>query len=250
QASPLSLRAGGRGSAGAYTEKRDPTFMARPMSPLSLSLPDMNAIWPESLPPIMSSQSWDDMLRVRFGVAAAPAFTAQALSLITACQVPPWSPVMSYWMVALTPVALLGWNRLAIASKVSVTVGIADPPVWCAGSRLKREEVHATRHRENGAGDVTGALGAQESDGIGYVLRLPFRLHRDALDHPLIQRREVGVGADDTRRDDIAGDVVARALERDRLREADHAHLARRVGGLPEAPHEAGDRGHGDDPAA
>jgi hypothetical protein len=36
-------------------------------------------------------------------------------------------------MVAFMPLALLGWNRLGIASKVSFTVGIADPPVGARG---------------------------------------------------------------------------------------------------------------------
>ena len=36
----------------------EPSFMARPMSPLSLSLPDMKSIWPDCLPLVMSSQSW------------------------------------------------------------------------------------------------------------------------------------------------------------------------------------------------
>src|SRR5262245_59079911 len=53
---------------GGYTAKSDPTFMARPMSPLILSLPDMNAIWPDSfLASTMSSQSCEDMVSVRFG---------------------------------------------------------------------------------------------------------------------------------------------------------------------------------------
>jgi hypothetical protein len=45
--------------------------------------------------------------------------------LITAFQVPPPSPLTSYWITALVPVALSERNRLGIASKDSLTVGIA-----------------------------------------------------------------------------------------------------------------------------
>ena len=44
---------------------------------------------------------------------------------MTAFHVPPWSPVMSYWMVAFTPAAFSARNREAILSKVSFTVGMA-----------------------------------------------------------------------------------------------------------------------------
>ena len=37
--------------------KSEPSFIARPMSPLSFSFPDMKSIWPEALPESMSSQS-------------------------------------------------------------------------------------------------------------------------------------------------------------------------------------------------
>ena len=47
----------------------------------------------------------------------------QAPSLMTAFQVPPPSPLTSYWMTALAPAALSGRNRLGIASKDSFTVG-------------------------------------------------------------------------------------------------------------------------------
>src|SRR5262245_7480599 len=221
--------------------------MASPMSPFSLSLPDMKAIWPESLPFSMSSQSCDDMPRVRFGLGAGPGFTVHVPSLITACQVPPWSPLMSYWMVAFRPAALSARNLVGISSKVSFTVGMAGPPLGTLA--LEGEQVHSAGDREHGPGDVPGALRAEERDGIRDVLGLPLLLHGDALDHPLVHRRQVRVRADDARRDHVAGHVVACALKRDRLGEPDHAHLTRRVGRLPEAAHQPGDRGHADDPA-
>jgi len=55
--------------------KREGSFMASPMSPFSFSLPDMKAIWPESFPASMSSQSCPVMVSVRVGVAALPAVT-------------------------------------------------------------------------------------------------------------------------------------------------------------------------------
>ena len=42
------------------------------MSPLCRSRPDMKAVWPDSFPASMSSQSGADMLRVRVAVAAGP----------------------------------------------------------------------------------------------------------------------------------------------------------------------------------
>src|SRR5687768_18587416 len=94
------------------------------MSPLTLSLPDMNSICPDCLPDSMSSQSWDAMFRVRLGFVAGPGFTVHAPSLMTACQVPPPSPLTSYWMVAFVPAALSARNRLPITSNVSFTVAM------------------------------------------------------------------------------------------------------------------------------
>ena len=52
--------------------------MASPMSPLSLSFPDMKAICPFSFPPIMSSQSGDAMVTVRSAAAAGPAIDLES----------------------------------------------------------------------------------------------------------------------------------------------------------------------------
>src|SRR5687768_10810862 len=168
------------------------------MSPLTLSLPDMNSICPDCLPDSMSSQSWDAMFRVRLGFVAGPGFTVHAPSLMTACQVPPPSPLTSYWMVAFVPAALSARNRLPITSNVSFTVAMMfllilvvrrasclelrapkwppRPPNVNLRSRhvhsidLEREQVHAAGHRQDGAGDVAGALGAEEGDRVGDVL--------------------------------------------------------------------------------
>src|SRR5437879_2501376 len=150
-------------------------------------------------------------------------------------------------MTALVPVALSGRNRPDIASNDSFTVGIAASFVFAV--QLECEEVHAPGYRQHGARDVAGALGTQEGDGVGHVLRLALLLHRHALDHALVERAQAGVGRDDAGRHGIARHAVARALERDRLREPDDADLARRVRRLAEATHETGDRGHADDPS-
>src|SRR5262245_19622129 len=98
---------------------------------------------------------------------------------------------MSYWIVAFTPVAFSERNRPAIASNVSFTVGIASPPsvvsVVSLRDSLEREQVHAAGDREDGAGDVAGALGAKERDRVGDVLRQPFLLHGDPLHHALVE---------------------------------------------------------------
>src|SRR5207245_976207 len=110
---------------GTHIENIEPSFMARPMSPLTFSLPDMNSICPDCLPESMSSQSWAAIWSVRFGLVAGPGLTVQAPSLMTAFHVPPPSPLTSYWMVAFVPDALSGRKRPPIAAKVSWTVGIA-----------------------------------------------------------------------------------------------------------------------------
>ena len=84
----------------------------------------MKSIWPDCLPESMSIQSWAAIDSVRLGFVAAPWFTVQAPSLMMAFQVPPPSPLMSYWMVALVPAALSARNRPGIASNDSLTVGI------------------------------------------------------------------------------------------------------------------------------
>src|SRR5688500_2451003 len=220
--------------------------MARPMSPLTFSFPAMNNICPDCLPDSMSSQSWPATWSVRFGLVAGPGFTVQVPSLITACQVPPPSPLTSYWIVAVEPAALSGRKRPLIASKVSFTVGIVPPP------SSEGEKIHPARDGQHGARDVPGALGAKKRERVGDILRLAFLLHRHPLDHPVVERRQGGVGRNDAGRHRIARDVVARSLERHRLREAHHAELGRGVGRLAEAAHEAGDRGHAHDatPAA
>src|SRR5262249_11735623 len=151
-------------------------------------------------PESMSSQSCDAIWSVRFGLVAAPGFTTQVPSLMTAFHVPPPSPLTSYWITAFVPLDLSARKRPPIASNVSFTVGIAF-------SLLKREEVHAASHRQHGAGDVSGALGAQERNRVRNVLGLSLALHRDALDHPLVQRAQLGIGRDDPRRDRVACDV-------------------------------------------
>src|SRR5215510_14937016 len=226
-----------------YIWNIEASFMARPMSPLTFSLPDMKSICPDCLPESMSSQSCDEIWSVRFGLVPAPGFTTQVPSLMTAFQVPPPSPLTSYWITAFVPADLSARNRPAIASNVSFTVGIVR------SFSSKREKIHAARHRQHGARNVAGALGAQERDRIRHVLGLPLALHRHALDHPLVERAQLGVGRDYARRDRVARDVVPGTLEGDRLREADQPDLARRVGSLAKPTHEAGDRGHADDPA-
>src|SRR5262245_28791494 len=120
----------------------------------------------------MSSQSCDAIESVRFGFVPAPGCTMHAPSLMTACHVPPPSPLTSYWITAFVPADLSARNRPAIASNVSFTVGIAR------SFSSKREEVHASRHSQHSARDVAGALGAQERDRIRHVLGLPLALHR------------------------------------------------------------------------
>src|SRR6266540_3446511 len=137
-----------------------PSFMASPMSPLSLSLPDMNAIWPLSLPPIMSSQSGEAIVMVRSAAGAGPELTVQVPSLMTACHVPPSSPPISYWMVLLRPAAFAALNLEGIRSKVSFTLGIRAS-LWCD---LESEEIHPARHGEHRSRDVAGTLRAEERD--------------------------------------------------------------------------------------
>src|SRR3954471_2102460 len=102
---------------------------------------------------------------------------------MTACQVPPPSPLTSYWIVALAPAALSGRNRVLIASNVSFTVAIACPP-------LVGEEIHAAGHGHHGARDIPCPLGAEKRDGVRDILRLALLLHCHALDHPLVEWRE------------------------------------------------------------
>src|SRR5262245_37194531 len=108
-----------------YIWNIEASFMARPMSPLTFSLPDMKSICPDCLPESMSSQSCDEIWSVRFGLVPAPGFTTQVPSLMTAFQVPPPSPLTSYWITAFVPLDLSARKRPAIASNVSFTVGIA-----------------------------------------------------------------------------------------------------------------------------
>src|SRR6185503_16707076 len=102
-----------------HIENIEPSFIAKPMSPFTFSLPDMNSICPDCLPDSMSSQSWPATWSVRLGLVAGPGFTVQVPSLMTACQVPPPSPLTSYWIVALVPAALSDRKRPLIASNVS-----------------------------------------------------------------------------------------------------------------------------------
>src|SRR5437660_295090 len=232
------------GSRSKMYGREIPSFIARPMSPLSFSFPDMKSIWPEALPESMSSQSGPDICSVRLGFGADPAETWHAPSLMTAFQVPPPSPLMSYWITALVPVALSARNRLAIMSKVSFTVGIACLLGWSEG-----EQIHSAGDGQDRPRDVAGALGTQEGDRVRDILGLALPLHRDALDHPVVERAQAGVGPDDPGRDHVRGDVVTRPLQRHRAGEPDHPHLRGGVGGLAEAAHEPGDRRHADDPA-
>src|SRR5207244_10322346 len=57
------------------------SFMARPMSPLSLILPLMKAMVPSSLPVAMSTKSSDFMLIVMLGFSGAPSPTSAEPSL-------------------------------------------------------------------------------------------------------------------------------------------------------------------------
>src|SRR5919204_5966788 len=111
---------------GAHIENIEPSFMARPMSPFTLSFPDMNSICPDCLPDSMSNQSCAAIDSVRLGFVAGPGVTVHLPSLMTAFQVPPPSPLTSYWMVAFVPDALSGRKRLLIAANVSWTVGIVS----------------------------------------------------------------------------------------------------------------------------
>src|SRR5437660_12380793 len=131
------------------------------MSPLSFSFPDMKSIWPEALPESMASQSCPDICSVRLGLVADPAETSHAPSLMTAFQVPPPSPLMSYWITALVPVALSARNRLAIMSKVSFTVGIA-----CLLGGSEGEQIHSAGCGQDRPRDVAGALGVEHGGGV------------------------------------------------------------------------------------
>src|SRR5215475_4361075 len=224
--------------------------MASPMSPLIFSLPDMKSIWPFCLPDSMSSQSWAEICSVRLGLVPAPSFTVQVPSLMVAFQVPPPSPLTSYWMTALVPAARSALKRDDICSNVSFTVGMAIPPLprrgppahdddpslelGHRGPASEREQVHAPGDRQDGSRDVSGALGAQEGDGAGHVLRLSLALHGHALDHPLVERTQARVGSNDPGSDGVAGDVVSRALQGHRLGEADHSELGGGIGRLAE----------------
>ena len=111
----------------SYIWNMEPSFMANPISPLILSFPDMNSICPFCFPDSMSSQSWAPICRVRFGALAAPSVTVHVLSLMTAFQVPPPSPLTSYWITAVVPAARSALKREDICSKVSFTVGMISP---------------------------------------------------------------------------------------------------------------------------
>src|SRR5262245_17350391 len=123
---------------------------------------------------------------------------------MTACQVPPPSPLTSYWITAFVPLALSDRKRPAIASNVSFTVGMGVLLCGC----LEREQIHPTGDRQHRAGDVAGALGAEKSDRRGDVLRLSLLLHRHALDHALVHRAQAGVRGDDAGRHGVTRDVV------------------------------------------
>src|SRR5437867_9849547 len=118
------MRAGaGAPSLRGLEERRE--LHGEPHVALQLQLPRHEEHLPRRLPESMSSQSWPDICNVRLGLAAAPSETLHFPSLMTAFQVPPPSPPISYWIVALVPVALSGRNRLSIKLKVSLTVGIS-----------------------------------------------------------------------------------------------------------------------------
>src|SRR5262245_13543356 len=171
-----------------YTENMEPSFMARPMSPLTLSLPDMKSTWPDCFPESMSSQSWAAICTVKCGFDAAPSRTVQAPSLMTACQVPTPSPLTSYWMVAVVPAALSARNLVGIASNVSFTVGIALPPFWLAGSgRPPCPPAWPApgvpgRARSLAALEVGLALGEEGLDPLCRVLRVERPQERSDLD--------------------------------------------------------------------
>src|SRR5215468_4810105 len=82
----------------------------------------------------MSSQSCEEICNVRFGLVPAPGLTVQVPSLMTACQVPPPSPLTSYWIAALVPAALSARNLVGIASNVSFTVAMTSSVIWEMGA--------------------------------------------------------------------------------------------------------------------
>src|ERR1700693_195763 len=117
---------------------------------------------------------------------------------------------------------------------------------------LEGEERDAARHLERGSRYVPRLVRAQESNRVRNVLRFARTLEHCAFHDPLVH---VGVahveslGTDNARPYRIGSDVVAPAFKSCCLRECYDRHLRRRVAGLAESTHRAGDRGHEDDPA-
>src|SRR5262245_64142130 len=130
---------------------------------------------------------------------------------MTACHVPPPSPLMSYWITAFVPAARSALKRPAIASKVSLTVAIS--------ASSEGEQVHAPGDGEHGPGDVARPLRAEERDGVGHVLGLALALHGDALGHAVVHGAQLRIRPDDSRSDHVRRHAVARALQRDGPRE-------------------------------
>src|SRR5262249_25247506 len=82
---------------GRHQKKMDWRRMARPMSPLTLSFPVMNAICGLRRPLTIESQSSSPAVMVMLGASAWPSTTEQAPSAMSACHWPPPSPAMSNW---------------------------------------------------------------------------------------------------------------------------------------------------------
>src|SRR5262249_30842721 len=110
---------GRKGCRQAGRRNRVCIFMARPMSPEILSLPLMKAIWPFSLPVVMSTQSWAAIDIVMFADGAVPLLTSALPSLIVTYHCPPLSPLRLNWIVAFMFFAAFSSSWPGIASKIS-----------------------------------------------------------------------------------------------------------------------------------
>ena len=94
-------------------------------------------------------------------------------------------------------------------------------------------------------GDVGGFIRGQEGDGSGDVLDRPESSQRDLLQDRLLhllEERVREVRGHEAGGDRVTGDVAARHLARDGLREADEAGLRRGVIRLARIPGDARDR--------
>ena len=155
----------------------EPSFMASPMSPLTLSLPDMKSIWPDCLPEIMSSQSWARDLQgeVRAGRGAlldragavlddgVPGATAVAAHVVLDGGVRPRRLVGAELGGHRVERFLDCRHRAPPPSSISrlASGGVTRSPAPSRGCVLEREQVHAAGHRQHGARDVARPLRAR-----------------------------------------------------------------------------------------